>query len=124
MRNRELANVTRTDDFIISDLIVSLLIAQISQNRELKLVFDDLMNPEGSEIYIRDVSEYVQTGKPLNFYTVVEAAQAFGEVAIGYRLAAEVNNPEKAYGIRVNPPKSKEFIFSEGDQIIVIAESE
>ena len=34
-RNRRPAEITRADDFIVSDQLVSLLMAQISENKEL-----------------------------------------------------------------------------------------
>ncbi len=50
--NRALAQITRADDFIVSDELASLLMTQISENKELSLVFEDLFFAEGSEIYI------------------------------------------------------------------------
>jgi voltage-gated potassium channel Kch len=121
-RNRELAEVTRPDDFIVSERLVSLMLSQVSENGELKDVFDDLFDPEGSEIYLKPVGNYVTAGEPVNFYTIVESARRKGEVAIGYRLKAIVNAAEKAYGVVVNPKKSEKVVFTEGDKIIVLAE--
>jgi ion channel POLLUX/CASTOR len=123
VRNRALAEVTQADDFIVSDKLISLMLSQISENKELNAVFADVFDPEGSEIYLKLASNYVALGQPLNFYTVVEAARRRGEVALGYRLRADANNPEKAYGVAVNPDKSKEVSFSEWDRIIVLAEN-
>src|SRR5690606_31010778 len=39
-RNRRLAEVTRADDFIVSDNIISLMMAQISENAELNDVYN------------------------------------------------------------------------------------
>ena len=123
VRNRALAEVTQADDFIVSDKLVSLMLSQISENKELNAVFADVFDPEGSEIYLKLASNYVALGQPLNFYTLVEAARRRGEVALGYRLRADANNPEKAYGVVVNPDKAKEVNFSEWDRIIVLAEN-
>ena len=61
-RDRALAQLTRDDDFVISEQLVSLLMTQISENRHLESVFADLFDPEGSEIYIRQSSYYVRHG--------------------------------------------------------------
>jgi voltage-gated potassium channel Kch len=122
LRNRALAEVTRADDFIVSDKLVSLMLSQISENKELSAVFQDLFDPEGSELYLKPAGEYVKPGRPVNYYTVVEAARRRGETAIGYRLRPEASNPEKAYGVRVNPEKSLALTFLPGDRIIVLAE--
>jgi voltage-gated potassium channel Kch len=123
IHNRNLADVTRADDFIVSDALVSLLMAQVSENKALNAVFKDLFDPEGSEIYLKPASQYVKAGSPVNFYTVVEAARQRGEVAIGYRLQALAGDSSQAYGVVVNPDKSKMVTFSEHDRIVVLAES-
>jgi hypothetical protein len=35
---------------------------------------------------------------------VVEAVRRRGETAIGFRLAAHADDPERGFGVRVNPP--------------------
>jgi hypothetical protein len=122
LRNRELAEVTRVDDFIVSDHLISLMMAQLSENPDLHSVFTDLFNPEGSEIYLKPACDYVETDKPVNFYTVMEAARRRGDTAIGYRLASEAGNPAKSYGVHTNPVKSGMITFNEEDKIIVITE--
>lgn len=122
MRNRELAEVTRADDFIVGDKIVSLMISQIAENKYLNAVFTDLFDPDGSEIYLKPASDYAATGESVNFYTVVEAAKRRGEVAFGYRLKAQAKDAGKSYGVVVNPQKSNMVTFSEEDKIIVLTE--
>ena len=46
IRNRNLAEVTRADDFIDSDKLVSLMLAQISENKALGPVFADIFDPQ------------------------------------------------------------------------------
>ena len=123
VRNRELAEVTRADDFIVSDKLVSLLMAQISENKQLAAVFADLFDPEGCELYLKPAGDYVELGQPLNFYTVVEAARRRSEIAMGYRLRALAGDAAQAYGVKINPIKSNMITFSAEDRIIVLAES-
>ncbi|MGC8855878.1 MAG: CASTOR/POLLUX-related putative ion channel, partial [Anaerolineae bacterium] len=85
LRNRQLAEVARVDDFIVSDHLVSLLMAQLSETPERYPIFRELFDPEGAEIYLKPADEYVVTGVPVSFYTVVEAARRRGHTAIGYR---------------------------------------
>ena len=47
LRNRALAEVTRADDFIVSDRLVSLLMAQVAENPQLNAVFADLFDAGG-----------------------------------------------------------------------------
>jgi voltage-gated potassium channel Kch len=122
LRNRELAEVTQVDDFIVSEHLVSLMLTQLSENAELFDVFTDIFDPEGSEIYLKPISDYVETDVPVNFYTVVEAARRRGETAIGYRLVSDAKHSGKSYGVRTNPPKSQEVVFGSDDKVIVLAE--
>ncbi len=123
IRNRELAQVTRADDFVVSDKLISLILAQISENKQLASVFQDLFDPDGSELYFKPASDYIQPGKPVNFYTVVEAARRRGEVAIGYRVQAQAYQSEQAFGVKLNPRKSQPVTFAKEDRVIVLAES-
>lgn len=122
IRNRNLAEVTRADDFIVSDRLVSLMMAQVAENKALNAVFTDIFDPEGSEIYVKLAANYVRLGAAVNFYTVVEAARRRGEVAIGYRLQAQADDADRSYGVVLNPDKSKRIAFAEGDRIVVLAE--
>jgi voltage-gated potassium channel Kch len=121
-RNRALAEVTRADDFIVSDRLVSLILSQVSENKALNAVFADIFDPEGSEIYLKLAADYVRLDEPINFYTVVEAARQRNEVAIGYRLTRHADDAAKSYGVVVNPDKSAKITFSEWDRIIVLSE--
>jgi ion channel POLLUX/CASTOR len=122
-RNRELAEIARADDFIVSDRLVSLMMCQVSENKEYAAVVEELIDPEGSEVYLKPADEYVESGVPLSFYTVVEAARRRGEMAVGYRVMAEAGDPRKSYGVHLNPAKSRRIEFAEGDKVIVLAES-
>ncbi|MBL8102244.1 MAG: NAD-binding protein [Anaerolineales bacterium] len=122
LRNRELAEAAKVDDFIVSEHLISLMLAQLSENAELMDVFTDIFDPEGAEIYLKPISDYVATGQPVNFYTIAEAARRRGETAIGYRLMSESHNAEKAYGVYTNPNKSVKVTFTTEDKLVVIAE--
>ena len=122
-RNRDLAEATRADDFIVSDRLTSLMLAQVSENKELLAVFADLFDASGSELYLKPATDYVMAGTAVNFYTVLEAAQRRGEIAIGYRRVQDANDAAKYYGVVVNPKKSYNITFSAEDKIIVLADS-
>ena len=122
MRNRQLADITSADDFIVSDKLLSLLMSQVSENKYLMRVFEDLFDADGSEIYIKPVEYYVTLEEPVNFYTILESAARKQEVAIGYRIIANAKNAEEGYGVVVNPKKSELVQYSPGDMIIVLSE--
>ncbi|MEQ6118218.1 hypothetical protein [Reichenbachiella sp. MALMAid0571] len=122
MKNRQLADITSADDFIVSDKLLSLLMTQVSENKYLMRVFEDLFDADGSEIYIKPATEYVTVGEKINFYTILESAARKNEVAIGYRIAAKSKDVNHDYGVVVNPIKSEYFELTEKDEIIVLSE--
>jgi voltage-gated potassium channel Kch len=121
-RNRVLVQVMHPDDFIISEKLSTLRMTQVSENRHLEGVYNDLFDPEGSEIYLKSADEYVLPGVPVDFYTVVEAARRRGETAIGYRLLVDARTPPM-HGITLNPDKTRPVTFTSGDSVIVLAEN-
>ena len=123
IRNLELAEVTKADDFILSDRFISLLLSQISERKALGGVFEDIFNTEGSEIYLKSAHNYVELNKEVNFYTIVESARRRNEVAIGYRIGKDSVNHKANYGIVLNPHKLEMKSFSDDDEIIVLSES-
>ena len=120
-RNRALAQVTQADDFIVSDKLLTLMMTQVSENPHLAALFDDLFDADGCEIYLKPAGRYVRPGVPINYQTVVEAARAKGESAIGYRVAAQAQQPP-TFGIVLNPDKAEPLTIRPGDSIIVLAE--
>ncbi len=122
VRNRDLAEVTRADDFVVSNKLVSLMLAQASENASMSAIFDELLDEEGSEIYMRPMSDYIDIANPVNFYTVCLSALKRGEIAIGYRRqrAGDADTRDLA-GVLVNPKKSEKVAFEAADRIIVLA---
>lgn len=122
VRNRDLASVTKADDFVVSDKLISQLMTMVSESKDLMRVFEDMFDADGSEIYLKPVEDYVKTGVAVNFYTMLESAKRKGETAIGYRIVEHQFNASKSYGVVMNPLKSDTVTFSPGDKLIVFAE--
>lgn len=117
VENQELAKVTKVNDFVVSSNITALMMTQISQIRQQRLILEDLLDEEGSEFYRKPISRYVKCGVPVDFYTMSAAAARYGEVAIGYQIV----NGRKLNTV-CNPSKKDTVVFKEEDALIVIAE--
>lgn len=116
----ELATQGDRDDFIVSQRLISLLLAQLSQSPHLVAVFDDLFDSDGTAIALHPASRYLPNGKA-TFNDVVAAARAWGVVVIGYRSASATSRPDcLPGGVRVNPTKDEVIDFADGDQVVVI----
>ena len=98
------------------------MLAQLSENPSLNEFFNELMQPEGSEIYFRRISDYVDISHEVNFTTLVEAALMRSETAFGFRLNKETKDKSSNFGIYINPDKSITRKFEDKDELIVFAE--
>ncbi|MFD5947461.1 NAD-binding lipoprotein [Streptomyces collinus] len=118
-RNRALAPLGPGADVIISGKLIGLLMAQISQNRRLAAVFEELFSADGTGIRLRPAGDYVLPGCETAFATVVAAARGRGECAIGYRSHEDASTSPD-HGVRVNPPKSERRRWTDADEVIVV----
>ncbi|HEY0190862.1 MAG TPA: hypothetical protein VGC42_07035 [Kofleriaceae bacterium] len=106
----------------MSNTLVSLMVSQVSENRHLVEVFDELFTAGGCELYLKPATSYVSAGER-PFAALCEAALRRGEIAIGYRKAGQARDASAAFGIVVNPSKRAKLKIAAGDSVIVIAES-
>ncbi|MFG3282212.1 NAD-binding lipoprotein [Streptomyces sp. NPDC048111] len=132
-RNRLLAPAREGADFIVGSRLISLLMTQIAEDRNLAAVFDRLFASGGDSLHLRPARDYVRTGRPVTYATVVEAGRRRGHCVVGYRLlhgaAADVRSgppappsaPAAARGVRINPSKRAVVCFGPGDLVIVLA---
>jgi TrkA-N domain. len=93
------------DDFIVSDELSSLMIAQLSERADLLTVFDELFDSAGCDIVLRPADHYVD-----NELVSVAQLRAAGlerhETVLGYRIAATseiVVNPARAHEVQLGP---------------------
>ncbi|GAA3648015.1 lipoprotein [Nocardioides ginsengisoli] len=120
-RNRVLAQVADIDDVVVSGEIVSLIVTQLSEDARIEPVFHDLLQADGSEIYLRPAEGYVVAGRETDWATFVAAAARRGETAIGYS-SASLAEAGSRFGVVVNPPKGERFAAAPGDRVVVLAE--
>ncbi|QEU83805.1 CASTOR/POLLUX-related putative ion channel [Streptomyces viridosporus] len=118
-RNRALAPISPGADVIISGKLIGLLMAQISQNRHLAAVFEELFSADGTGVRMRPATDYVLPGRETSFATVVAAARHRGECAIGYRSHDDLPT-SPGYGVRINPPKAERRRWTAADEVVVV----
>ena len=122
VRDVELARIANPDDFVVSERLTSLMLAQLSENADLRGVFADLFDAQGVELVLVPASRYVTTGEEQSFADVVAAARRRGHVCVGYRrVGDDQGDVTLGGGVVLNPPKSKPVTFVEDDQILVLA---
>ena len=115
-------------DFLLSNKLVSKILAQVSQAPDVMLIYQDLFSAEGSELYLKPVELYFSLEtlmfQDLTFADCVFAAQKRDEICIGLRIEALSKEEEEGFGIKLIPSLDKQFNLKKNDALIVIAEDE
>ena len=114
-RDLDLAQVTGADDFVVSDGLSALMLAQLAENPELEGVFTDLFDADGAALMVRPSDRYLAPGLALAWHDVVRTVATSGDIAIGYVGGDTGGVPV------INPANSASVRFDVGDQIVVIA---
>ncbi len=116
----ELTAPSENSDFIVSQRLIGLLLAQLSESPDLAPVFQELFDSTGAVIAMHPVERYVAPG-PTTFRAIIEAARDWGVTPIGVRCAS-TGGPSGVLGggITLNPAKDETLILGEGDSVVVI----
>lgn len=111
----ELGGGDSMSDFIVSQKLISLLMAQLSENPHLDEVFQELLGSEGIILDLHPVSRYVEPGA-MTFGDIVGACREWGVSPIGYRRRSATGD----LSVRVNPAKAESVTLGEDDLIVVL----
>jgi len=117
VRNRDLAEESRADDYIVSDRLVSLMLAQASESADMTA--SALLEAPDVDLRLRPASDYVVQGRPVTFATVRGAAEARGELALGYFIHGDRDEGRAA--VRLSPARSTAITFAARDLVVVLA---
>jgi voltage-gated potassium channel Kch len=120
-RDTGLAPRAAAGDFIVSDRITALLLAQLAETPSLAPIFEDLLSAEGSEMYAKPAGHYCEPGAATTFATIAAAALGRGETAIGYRRSDLHDDPDAGFGIVLNPLRDDALVLAPHDQVVVLA---
>ncbi|MCB2203722.1 hypothetical protein KQI65_03170 [bacterium] len=122
LSNKELAESTGTvRDVIISNDLVSRIIAQVSRDRRLEHVLRDLMDEEGAEIYFKHALRYVRDDAVVTFDQLLRASISKGEIAIGYCEDDPVSGERS---VELNPDRRHRIRIHERLHLVVLADRE
>ena len=113
---KDLIAAAGVSDYIMSNRLMSKVMAMIAEQATVGPLFEQLFAEEGDEIYVRDVRCYCSANESLSFWEMCARARSVGDIAIGYRKAATSE-------MQLNPPnKSERMTWGEGDHLIVFGD--
>lgn len=114
VRALRLARVATPDDFLVSERLVGLAIAQLAENGELEPVFAELFGAAGADLALVPAGRHLPAGGTVA--DAIAAASRAGECVVGVRAARVDGAPVVAP--RLNPPKDTPV--APADELVVI----
>jgi hypothetical protein len=124
-QNDALVAKAGVQDVIISNRLVSMIMAQISESPDIEKVYDDIFEEDGSEIYLKPVSLYFdELPVDVTFADMMAIAQKRSEVCMGVKIKALESSREDNNGITLIPEKNTMFTLESNDSLVVLAEDE
>jgi hypothetical protein len=124
-QNDALVAKAGVQDVIISNRLVSMIMAQISESRDIEKVYDDIFQEDGSEIYLKPARlYYASLPAEVTFADMMAIAQKRDEICIGVKVRAYENNKSENNGITLIPEKNTSYVLQPDDNLVVVAEDE
>merc|ERR1712167_191712 len=122
-RTADLVSIAAANDFMVSNRMVSEALGQMSQQINIHALVEDLFNPEGNEMHIKDIRLYAAPGEQLTFWELLARGRTRCEVVIGFYCAnfgsdVIINPTGKDGEVRKDEP----ILWQDGDRVVVISE--
>lgn len=110
--------VADDDDVIVTPLLISYSLAQISLNRDLRIVYDELFTTGGTEIFLVPIEYYqLKSGEEITFEYISRRVKSYSEISIGLCIFSDNGRKD----IFLNPQQQSRWQLEEGDRIIVLS---
>ena len=123
--NQSLISEAGVKDFIISNRLISMLFAQMSEEVDIKRVYDNLFEEDGSEIYLKPIATYFQTiPEQVTFADCMAIAQKRKEICLGIKIKAKEGNVSDNFGVKLIPEKNTTYSLQPDDCLIVLSEDD
>ena len=116
---------TGVQDFIISNRFVSMILSQISEDADIKRVYDDLFEEDGSEIYLKPATLYFEElPVEVTFADMMGIAQKREEICLGVKIKEHEHDEDRNFGVKLIPEKTTRYTLGPEDSLVVVAEDE
>jgi len=137
-RTRGLLQVANCKGYVMSNIIVSSVIAQIAEDRDMNLVLGELLSGKGSELFLGDISAYLSEEelqlskndeedknndtkkRKFSFWEISLRARLKRQVILGYKPKNATTTLD-ANDTILNPPnKHVPLSWEKGDKLVVL----
>ncbi len=117
VKNTKIIEMAKVDDLVISNQLTNRMLTQVAENPFIVDVLNILLNPIGSEVYLKSVTDYIDIDVIVDGYTLIEACAIKNETFLGYKTMSKVSET----CIFMNPNKVNKIKFNKEDKIIVLS---
>jgi len=121
-RTKQLVSLSGCSDYVVSSELISMCLAQCSENRDMEYILASIFSEEGSEMHVKDARFFADEGEVLTFWEIQKRAtdardeNNVGTVVFGYKQASDDD-------FLLNPPdKNVKMTWKSGDLLAVISE--
>jgi len=123
--NQDIITQTDVDDFIISNKLITMILAQLSEQPLILQFYEDIFSEDGSEIYVKRAELYCeQFPVTVAFGDLIKLADKRDEICLGIRKGSESKNAGANFGVTLNLAKDDTFVLEGGDFLVVLSEDE
>lgn len=112
---RDLVSTSGVSDYIMSNKLLSNVIAMVAEQPSVSPLFEVLFSEEGDELCVRDSRHYAHVGEQLSFAEMSVRARMLGDTALGFKRGDDL--------IVLNPADKQETLdWRIGDFLIVLGD--
>ncbi|KAG6969574.1 hypothetical protein JG687_00003143 [Phytophthora cactorum] len=110
------ATILTLSEFIQSNELVSCILAMISESRDVRVILDELLGPQGAFFEVESSARYCEPYEQVSFWQLAKRAMVQGDILCGY----QVRGAEET----VLNPGSKHLPQSWGDMDMIVIRNE
>merc|ERR1712100_180220 len=113
-RTQDLMSFTKCTDAVVGNAIVAMILAQISEDRDIGFVMEDLFSEEGMEMHVKDIRLFVGPLEVLSWWDLVDRCQQRNMLPLGWiRKNGDEANRDN-YDVVLNPENKSEALHWNG----------
>ncbi|TEX51620.1 MAG: hypothetical protein B7C55_04605 [Actinomycetales bacterium mxb001] len=114
-----IGEIARPDDFIVSERLVSLALAQLSENPQIYPVLRRLLDADGVQVQLLGWEDVPLKGAS-GFGDVVSACRSVGAIAIGVQTGIGEGGDVSRAKVVINPNKASQLDLGPRDRAVVL----
>ncbi|RLN98106.1 hypothetical protein BBJ28_00011051 [Nothophytophthora sp. Chile5] len=80
------ATILKLSEFIQSNELVSCILAMISESRDVRVILDELLGPQGAYFEVEPSARYCEPHEHVSFWQLAKRAMTQGEILCGYQV--------------------------------------